>query len=229
MAITQWQQPIHECQKGEVTREYCYLQHYYSFNGNLKQYAELLQYAYNKQHTPNQPQTNPQFDDFLNAHPIKFHQYDIEKGCPPSHDQLKNWSKGQNTDIDCDVKYSWEERRTSFRKESSRIAKEGASQTISEYLPYILSEVLKGLDETDEAVTTSKEKGSFTPHQAEAATRSRGHVVDAIQKITGEDKDYTVKADVEADIDAKTTIHSKKWNELLEAYRSGRQQRQSTS
>jgi hypothetical protein len=42
MAITEWHTPIHECQKGEVQREWCYLEPYYFFNGNLKDYSKLL-------------------------------------------------------------------------------------------------------------------------------------------------------------------------------------------
>ena len=114
MAITEWHTPIHECQKGEVQRERCYLEPYYFFNGNLKDYSELLEYAFTKQHTPNQLQTNSQYDEFLEKHPICFHQYDVKNKKSPTHNQLKEWSKGTNTK--CDEKYSWDDRRTSKRK-----------------------------------------------------------------------------------------------------------------
>ena len=42
MAITNWTEPIHECQEGEVRREWCYLNQYYPFFGELKQFAEKL-------------------------------------------------------------------------------------------------------------------------------------------------------------------------------------------
>ena len=46
MAITEWHTPIHECQKGEVQREWCYLEPYYFFTGDLKRYSKLLKYAF---------------------------------------------------------------------------------------------------------------------------------------------------------------------------------------
>ena len=65
MAITEWHEPIHECQKGEVQRERCYLEPYFFFNGNLKDYAELLQYAFDKAHAQNSPQTRHEFEEYL--------------------------------------------------------------------------------------------------------------------------------------------------------------------
>ena len=140
---------------------------------------------------------------------------------------MKEWSKGTNTS--CDEKHSWDERRTSKRNEINRLADENIAAKVTELMPYVLTEVIKGLKETDDAVEFSKAIGNFTPHQSESATKSRMHVVDSLQKISGKDKDYKLKADVEADVNKQTTIHNQKWEELVEAFRSGRQERESTS
>ena len=83
---------------------------------------------------------------------------------------------------------------------------------------------MKGLKETNEAVEYAKDIGKFTPHQAESATKSRAHVVDSLQKITGKDKNYNVKADVENE----TKVSSPGLDRIAEAYLNGRRQRQST-
>lgn len=206
MAITEWHEPIHECQKGEVQRERCYLEPYFFFNGNLKDYAELLQYAYAKKYTPDQLQINSQHEEFLDKHPICFHPHDIKKGEPPSHDQLKNWSKGQN--ISCDEKHNWDERRSSKRNEISRLQSENMAAQFAEDMPYFYECVKKGFKEVDESVENSKMMGNFTPHQAESATKGRNHAVTSLLQLTGKDKEYNVKTDVNADIQAKTEIET---------------------
>lgn len=208
MAITTWTEKIHECQKGEVQRERCYLEPYYFFNGNLKDYAELLQYAYDKKYQPNSHVTHTQYDEFLENHPICFHSYDIKNGKSPTYNQLKEWNRGQN--IDCDTKYSWDDRRTSKRNEVNRLAEENIAARLTEDLPWIYEEILKGITDTKEAVKNSKMMGNFTPHQAESATKSNLHVIDSLQKITGNDKNYNVKADVDTEViaDVKQTITS---------------------
>lgn len=201
MAISNWTEPIHECQQGEVRREWCYLHQYYPFFGDLKQYAELLKYVFCQKYTSNIPQPAPEFDKYLEKHEIQFHPDDIRKGKPPSHDVIKNWSKGSNTAID--EKHTWNERRISKQNEVGRLAEQNAAATIAEQLPYIVDCVVNGLKETDEAVRNSKNMGNFTPHQAESATKSRAHVVESLQKLTGKDKNYNVKTDVNADISAE--------------------------
>lgn len=197
MAITEWHTPIHEIQKGEVQRERCYLEPYYHFNGELKEYSELLQYAYNKKYAPDMPQTCPENDEFLEKHPICFHPHDIKKGQAPSHDQLKHWSKGKN--ITCDKKYSWNDRRSSKRNEISRLADENLAAQITEDLPYFYTSVKKDMGMVDESVNNSKDMGTLTPHQAESATKAKHHIVDSILKLTGKDKDFKLKADIESD------------------------------
>ena len=219
MAITNWTEPIHECQEGEVRREWCYLNQYYPFFGELKQFAELLKYVFCQKHTPNTPDPSPEFDSYLKKHEIHFHPDDIRKGKPPSYDVIKNWSKGSNTSID--EKHTWNERRTSKQNEMSRLAVQNGAATIAEQLPYIIDCVMDGLEETNEAVKNSKDMGNFTPHQAESATKSRAHVVDSLQKLIGEDKNYNIKTDVNAEIkaDVKQQISPKeKENKLKELF-----------
>lgn len=216
MAITEWHTPIHECQKGEVKREWCYLNQYYSFYGGLKQFAELLKYEFCKKHTSNVPDPSPEFDAYLENHDICFYPEDIRKGKPPSHGIIKNWSKGVNTS--CDEKHNWEDRRSSKRNEINRLAEENIASQISEHLPYILESVMKGLKETDDAVEFSKTIGNFTPHQAESATKSRAHVVDSLQKLQGKDKNYNVKADVES----KNEVQYTGLDTLAKAYARGK-------
>lgn len=200
MAITEWHEPIHECQEGEVRREWCYLHQYYTFYGNLDQFAELLKYSYKIQYTENPPEPNEIYDNYLEKHPICFHPDDIKKGKPPSKHQIYNWSKGQNTSST--EKHNWDDRRGSKQNEVSRLAEQNAAATIAEQLPYIIDCLVKGFKETDEAVQYAKAIGSFTPHQAESATKSRLHVIDSLQKATNKDKNYNVKADVDADMAA---------------------------
>jgi len=51
--------------------------------------------------------------------------------------------------------------------------------------------------------------GKFTPHQAESATKGRNNAVNSLLQLTGKDKDYNVKADVNADIEAKAEVETK--------------------
>ena len=227
MAITEWHTPIHECQKGEVQREWCYLEPYYFFNGNLKDYADLLKYAYNKKYLQDIHTTSTQYDEFLEKHPICFHPYDIKKGNAPTHQQLREWSSGANTS--CDEKHKWDERRSSKRNELGRLAVENMAAQMADDLPYLYECVKQGFQEVDEAVENSKMMGNFTPHQAESGTKGRMHVIDSLLKLTGKDKDYNVNANVDADVKKQTTIQNDKWKELVEAYRSGRTKRQSTN
>ena len=227
MAITEWHTPIHECQKGEVQRERCYLEPYFFFNGNLKDYAELLQYAYDKKHGPDQVQTKSQYEEFLQKHPICFYPDDVRKGKAPTHKQLKNWSAGQN--INCNEKYNWDERRSSKRNEVNRLAEENMAAQLAEDIPYFYLSLKNDIAMVNESVDNARMMGNLTPHQAESATKAKHHIIDGALKLTGKDKDYKLKADVEADVNKQTTIHNQKWEELVEAFRSGRQERESTS
>ena len=212
MAISKWTEEIHECQEGEVAREWCYLHQYYEFYGNLKEFAQLLKYEFEIQHTPNIPQPSPIFDDYLKKHKICFHPDDIRKGKPPSHDLIKNWSKGQNTS--CDEKHNWNDRRSSKRNEQSRLADENMAAQLVDDLPYFYNAIKQDMDMVNESVDNSRMMGNLTPHQAESATKAKHHIVDSILKLTGKDKDYKVKADV----DSKTEVTHQGVENLLGAF-----------
>lgn len=204
MAITNWTEKIHECQKGEVQRERCYLEPYYFFIGNLNDYSKLLQYTYDNQHTENKSKTNREYDIFLKKHPICFHPHDIKKGCPPSYIQLQNWSRGQN--INCVTKYSWDDRRSSKRNEVNRLAEENLAALLVEDLPYLYSSIKEDVEMVDESIDNARNMGNLTPHQSESATKAKHHIVDSILKLTGKDKNYNVKTDVNADIKAEANV-----------------------
>ena len=211
MAIKEWTYPIHEEQKGEPPRAKHYLQYFYKFNGTIKEFAKLLKYAWQKKHDPTMPKPCPKFDDILEDQPINFYISDEDKGAP-TENQLRHWSKGSY--VKCDEKHSWDERRTSKRNEIGRLAEENIAEKIAENLPYVYKEVVKGFDEINEAVTNSKLQGKFNPTQAEYATRGRSHIVDDLQKLSGKDKDFNVKADV----DSKNVVQYQGVNNLLEAF-----------
>ena len=216
MAITNWTEKIHECQEGEVNREWCYLNQYYNFNGNLDKYAELLKYSFSKLHTENQPKTNELFDNYLESHKICFHPDDIRNGKPPSKNQIYNWSRGQNTS--CDEKHNWDARRSSKRNEVNRLAEENLAAQLTEDLPYFYECVKRGFKEVDESVENAKMMGKFTPHQAESATKGRNNAVNSLLQLTGKDKNYNVKADV----DAETKVEYSNVDNLLEAFHASK-------
>jgi len=222
MAITEWHTPIHECQKGEVQREWCYLEPYYFFNGNLKDYSELLQYAYTKKYLQNIHTASTQYDEFLEKHPICFHSYDIKKGKAPTHQQLREWSSGANTA--CDEKHKWDERRTSKRNEVGRLQSENMAAQLAEDMPFFYNSMKDDINMVNESVDNARMMGSLTPHQAESATKAKHHIIDGVMKITGKDKDYNVKADVNADINNETTVNNPGLNKIAEAYLNGRKQ-----
>jgi hypothetical protein len=216
MAITEWHTPIHECQKGEVQRERCYLEPYYFFTGNIREYSELLQYAFDKKHAGNSPQTRQEFEEYLSKHPICFYPDDVRKGKPPSLAQLQHWSKGQNTS--CDEKYNWDERRSSKRNEVNRLAEENLAAQMVEDLPFLYLSIKDDIAMVDESVENSRLMGNLTPHQAESATKAKHHIIDGILKLTGKDKDYKLKADVES----QSKVEYAGVDNLLEAFHASK-------
>ena len=70
----------------------------------------------------------------------------------------------------------------------------------------------------DEAVDNSRMIGNFTPHQSESATKGRGHIVDSLLKLSGKDKNYNVKADV----DAQSKVQYAGVDNLLEAFHASK-------
>lgn len=213
MAITEWHEPIHECQEGEVQREWCYLHQYYPFYGNLKQYADLLEYAFKKQYAQNMPKPCPIFDNYLEKHDIEFFIDDIKKGRPPSHNQLKHWNKGSN--VKCNIKHSWNDRRGSKRNEIEKLNDEYTAILYAENMPYILNRILNDFKEIDDVIEDSKLRGFISPHQIEAITKARSHSVDSFRKISNKDNK---KIDVKGDIKTKSKIENKLFTDELKDY-----------
>lgn len=211
MVVKEWTYPIHQKQKGEPPRERHYIEQFYKFQGTIKDFADLLNYTWQKKYSKKKVETCPKFEEYLEENPVTFYVKDIESGSP-TYRQLLHWSKGSY--IKCDEKYAWDERRTDKRNEIIRLADEQIAEKIAEQLPYVYKKVLQGLDEIDEAVDNSKFQGKFNPTQAEYATRGRSHVVDDLQKLSGKDKDYKVKADV----DSNNIVQYQGVNNLLEAF-----------
>jgi len=60
--------------------------------------------------------------------------------------------------------------------------------------------------------------GKFTPHQAESATKGRNNAVNSLLQLTGKDKNYNVKADV----DAETKVEYSNVDNLLEAFHASK-------
>jgi hypothetical protein len=70
----------------------------------------------------------------------------------------------------------------------------------------------------DESVKNSKMMGNSTRHQAESATKGRNHAVNSLLQLTGKDKNYNVKADV----DSNTKVEYQNVDNLLEAFRASK-------
>ena len=64
---------------------------------------------------------------------------------------------------------------------------------------------------------------------AESATKGRNHAVNSLLQLTGKDKDYKVKADVNADVNTETTVNNPGLNKIAEAYLNGRKQHNNES
>ncbi len=202
MAIKKWTEPIHQCQEGEVQREWCYLHQYYPFYGNLKDYADLLDYAFKKQYATNLPKPCPIFDEYLDKHPIAFFIDDIKKGKPPSHQQLIHWNKGSN--VKCDEKHSWNARRGSKRNEIDKLTDEYVAIVYSENIPYILNAIISDFKEIDKVIEQTKKTGFISPRQIESIAKARANSVDSFRKTSNKDnKKIDVKGDINADVKNK--------------------------
>lgn len=97
MVIKTWSQPIHEHQEGEVSRERTYLEQFFIFPGNLREYSEFIDYVFKKLHSPDLHQTFAKYDNVLQEYydnKFEFDVYDLKKGSAPTLGQLKKWSEG---------------------------------------------------------------------------------------------------------------------------------------
>jgi len=200
MVIQEWSENIHEPQEGEVAREWCYLHPYMFFNGSLHDYSLLLDYAFKKQHTEDQPKTNRNYDKFLSQHPIEFHEYDIKKGHAPTENQLENWSKGQN--CKCDIKYTWNERKMSNRKNIAQSTNENMAAIYVEFLPQAMASFIKGFEDTDYVVEFEKNEDKFTSTKAKDAATARSTDFNSMRIAAGMEDTKNIKMTAELDANA---------------------------
>ena len=207
MPITKWESPIYEKQIGEVDREYHYLKQYYSFYGNLREFSEILEYSFKKQHSTNLPKTFQLYEEFLEDHPIEFLPYDIKKGKPPSYDMLLKWNGGVNAK--CEPHYTWDNRRANFQNENTKLLTQNLAAQLAEKSPYIFNTLYKGFEETEEAIENDRCEGKFNSHKVESATRARNNVIDGLLKVTGKDKDVNINAEVSSEVNMDSTVDIK--------------------
>lgn len=189
MAIKTWSENIHEPQKGEVQREWVYLEPFLYFTlGDYKEYHDLLVYEFKKQFSPSseRPSPIPEYDKFVEEHPITFHRDDIKAGHAPSYDTILQWAKGRN--CQADTKYTWIERRTSNNQIITRRTNERLAARYDEIAPYLLESTFKGFKDTEKAVSKSKAEGKYTPAQAEHAAKARSLDTANMRSIAGKDK-----------------------------------------
>lgn len=206
MAISIWSENIHEPQEGEVIREWIYLEQYMWFPGSLKDYAELLKYAFKKQVAENPPKTRRIYEDFLKEHPIKFHTQDLKKGYPPNQSQLEHWSKGQN--CKAEIKHTWDERRTSNINSVKKQGELIASAAYAEYMPDMVASIKKSFKDADEIAHTEKEKGIYSSNKAEANAKAKNIIINSFRTLAGYDdksKEYKIKGN----IDSKNEVNVK--------------------
>lgn len=203
MAIEDWSEDISLPQNGEVLREWLYLEQFYPFNGGLKDYAELLDYAFTKQTSPNPPPSIPEFDKYLEEHPVQFYRDDIKNGKAPLYDTIRSWSKGRN--CKADIKHTWIARRTAFRKRVKILTMENLAAEYNRDLPWLYQTNKQSIIDTEYAVKSSKAQNKFTPNQAEAAANAKAKSTTTMKDIV-EVEDAPFKADVNLVTEVKTDL-----------------------
>lgn len=204
MVIKTWSQPIHEHQEGEVGRERTYLEQFFIFPGNLREYSEYIDYVFRKLHVPNQSKTSATYENILENYYngyFEFDVYDIKKGQAPSYIQLKKWSEGAN--CNAEIKYTWREIRTSFRDEIFQDKKEDVNLIITKALVKLTENTLYLNEENKSVVKKEKSEGKFTSGKSESANKANKANVETLLSL--KDTDKTIKADVNlnAEIDGK--------------------------
>lgn len=205
MVIKTWSQPIHEHQEGEVSRERTYLEQFFIFPGNLREYSEFIDYVFKKLHSPDIHQTSPKYDNILQeyySNNFEFDVYDLKKGSAPTYGQLKKWSDGIN--CNANEKYTWKQIRTSFRNDVFQSKKEDVQLIVANALVKLINTTLFLNEENEKIVKKEKLEGKFTSNKSESANKANKANVDTLLALQGEDT-KTVKADVNlnAEIDGK--------------------------
>lgn len=204
MVIKTWSQPIHEHQEGEVGRERTYLEQFFIFPGNLREYSEFIDYVFKKLHSQDLHKTFAKYDNILQKYyndNFEFDVYDLKKDSAPTLGQLKKWSEGVN--CSAEIKYTWREIRTSFRNEIFQNKKEDVQLIFAEALLELAETTLYLNRVNKSTVKQEKMDGKFTSNKSESANKANKANVETLLSL--KDADKTVKADVNlnAEIDGK--------------------------
>ena len=210
MVIKTWSQPIHEHQEGEVSRERTYLEQFFIFPGNLREYSEFIDYVFKKLHSSDIHQTSTKYDDILQKYydnNFEFDVYDLKKGSAPTLGQLKKWSGGVN--CSAEIKYTWREIRTSFRNEIFQNKKEDVQLIVANALVELTQTTLYLNRENKSIVEKEKMNNKFTSNKSESANKANKANVDTLLSLQGDCS--TLKADVNlnAEIDGKVDAEIK--------------------
>lgn len=223
MVIKTWSQPIHEHQEGEVGRERTYLEQFFIFPGNLREYSEFIDYVFKKLHSEDPQQTFREYDNILQKYynnDFEFDVYDLKKGSAPTLGQIHKWSDGIN--CNADVKYTWKEIRTSFRDEIFQDKKEDVSLIVANALVELTNTTLFLNRSNKSIVEHEKLKGKFTSNKSESANKANKANVDTLLSLQGDAKTINLNAEIDGKVDAEvkqqTTaeIKAAKLNELKE-------------
>lgn len=207
MVIKTWSQPIHEVQEGEVDRERTYLEQYFIFPGNLSEYIEFIDYVFKKLASLNSNDTVRKYEEILhNVYKDNFYfdYHDIKNGQPPS-DIIYKWSSGRN--CQADEKYTWKERRTSFRSELFKDKMEDISLVVSDALVEVANDTVFLIRENKKVVKKEIANGTYTPNKSEAASKSQKNNTDVLLQISGKDS-KTVNADVKLNAEVEAGVET---------------------
>ena len=205
MAIEAWSEPIYHRQKGEVDREWRYKKPFLEWDGDLLSYSELLDYAFKKECTPHIPSPNKIYDDFLEDHPIKFHKDDKKKGSAPTHEQLKNWSKGSN--VKCEIKHTWIEIRSVKRTDESNANQENVRAIKNKHIRKIANAAISDIDDIYELKKKLKYEGKLTLSQAKAgseAVLTNLQIIDNLGSENPNEFDINLAGEIKSETEIKT-------------------------
>ena len=205
--ITSWTENIHEIQNGEVEREWCYLSQFFIFPGNLREYIDFVEYVFNKFMSEDSHKTVIKYEKILqNIYKGKFEfdVRDIKNGFPPS-DIIYQWSAGRN--CKAEVKYTWKERRKSFRKELFSDRKEDVKLIFAEAIIELTQDTIYLAKQNKKVVQREIANGTYSSNKSEAATKANKNVAETLTQYT--DDDVTkIKAELEADVTANAEVNT---------------------
>lgn len=207
MVINAWTENIHEIQIGEVMREWCYLEPFYIFPGNIREYVEFLEYAFQKLVLEKENDTVIKYDKILHTiykDTFNFDSHDMNNGSAPGA-IIYQWSAGRN--CKADVKYTWKERRTSFRREVFSDRKEDVKLIVADAIIELTSDTVYLAKQNKKVVQKEVSNGSYSPNKSESAAKAGKNIVETLFQLSGEDT-TNVKAEVVADVEANAEVNT---------------------